>query len=228
MTLRVGTLPLNAIRISLIVFVFALCALAAKQFTMPHPNPARTYPAHDEHPTEHVTIAVDPYDTTAKEDPVFSVNYIEHGFYPMHFIVTNDGSGVVSLINMKVELVTHNRTKIQPASNDDVFRRLTNLKRPGPRTLPIPIPSTRARGGIPKEAYDELGQAQFAAKAVEPHNTQSGFYFFDISGISNPLAGAHLYVTGVKDDNGNELMYFEIPLEKYLSAPPAPSSAPGK
>jgi len=43
--------------------------------------------------------------------------------------------------------------------------------------------------------------------------------FFDISGISNPLAGANFYVTGVRDSGGNELMYFEIPMEKYLSAP---------
>jgi hypothetical protein len=43
--------------------------------------------------------------------------------------------------------------------------------------------------------------------------------FFDVSGISTPLAGAHFYLTGVRDASGNELMYFEIPLEKYLSAP---------
>jgi hypothetical protein len=43
--------------------------------------------------------------------------------------------------------------------------------------------------------------------------------FFDVSGISTPLAGANFYLTGVRDSKGNELMYFEIPLEKYLSAP---------
>ena len=39
-----------------------------------------------------------------------------------------------------------------------------------------------------------------------------------------PLAGAHFYLTGVRDAKGNELMYFEIPLEKYLSAPPVRNS----
>ena len=33
------------------------------------------------------------------------------------------------------------------------------------------------------------------------------------------VAGASFYLTGVRDANNNELMYFEIPLEKYLSAP---------
>jgi hypothetical protein len=36
------------------------------------------------------------------------------------------------------------------------------------------------------------------------------------------MAGAHVYVTGLHDSKGNELMYFEIPLEKYLSAPATP------
>jgi hypothetical protein len=40
-----------------------------------------------------------------------------------------------------------------------------------------------------------------------------------VGGISTPLAGAHIYVTGVNDPKGNELMYFEIAMEKYLSAP---------
>jgi len=59
----------------------------------------------------------------------------------------------------------------------------------------------------------------FNAKAVEPHSTQSGFLFFDVSGLSAPLPGAHFYLTGVRDAKGTELMYFEIPFEKYLTAP---------
>jgi hypothetical protein len=38
--------------------------------------------------------------------------------------------------------------------------------------------------------------------------------FFDVSGLSNPLAGAHLYVSGVRDAKGNEMMYFEVPLDQ--------------
>jgi hypothetical protein len=70
---------------------------------------------------------------------------------------------------------------------------------------------------------EEIQNAQFAAKAVEPHSTQSGFMFFDVSEISTPLAGANFYLTGVRDAKGNELMYFEVPLEKYLSAPAKPN-----
>ena len=60
----------------------------------------------------------------------------------------------------------------------------------------------------------------FRAKAVEPHGTQAGFLFFDVEGIRNPLAGAKLYITGLRDGNGQELLYFEIPMEKYLTYKP--------
>jgi hypothetical protein len=48
--------------------------------------------------------------------------------------------------------------------------------------------------------------------------------FFDVSGISTPLAGAHLYLMGLRDGKGNDLMYFDIPMEKYLSAPASTSN----
>jgi hypothetical protein len=70
---------------------------------------------------------------------------------------------------------------------------------------------------------DEIESSQFAARAVEPHTTQSGFLFFDIGDLTAPLAGAHIYVSGVNDAKGIELMYFEIALEKYLSPPQKPN-----
>ena len=69
------------------------------------------------------------------------------------------------------------------------------------------------------QTREEIQNSMFSAKAVEPHSTQAGFLFFDVAGISTPLAGAHFYLTGVRNSKGTELMYFEIALEKYLSAP---------
>jgi len=48
---------------------------------------------------------------------------------------------------------------------------------------------------------------QFTAKAVEPHSTQSGFLFFEVSGISSPLAGARFYLTGLRDGKGGDLLF---------------------
>jgi hypothetical protein len=194
-----------------------LLSLAAKEFVMPQAQPAKTYPAHDEHPLERVAVAVDPYDLADKAK-IFSVQYNEIGFLPLFVTVTNDSDQPVQLAGMKAQLVTVNRAKIFPAVEEDIARRLT---RPSASTnrYPIPFPTKKVKGGLSKQAIDEIQNAQFVAKAVEAHSTQSGFLFFDVSEISVPLAGAHFYLTGVRDAKGNELMYFEIPLEKYLSAP---------
>jgi hypothetical protein len=204
------------VAVAVIVLVPLLC-WAAKDFVMPQAQPAKTYPAHDEHPLEAVAVAVDPYDLAGKTD-IFSVKYSEIGFLPIFVVVTNDGNQPVQLAGMKAQLVTVNRTKLSPSGQEDIARRLT---RPSANTkrYPIPFPTKKVKGGLSKQANEEIQNAQFEAKAVEPHSSQSGFLFFDVSGMSVPLAGAHFYLTGVRDAKGDELMYFEIPLEKYLSAP---------
>jgi hypothetical protein len=171
---------------------------------------------------EKVTVAVDPYDMADKAR-IFSVHYSELGFVPLFVVVTNDGDQPVSLIDLKAELITVDRSKIPPATADDIYRRLSHPSANAGRTTPIPFPTKKVKGTVSKQAQDEIERAQFGARAVEPHATQSGFMFFDVSGISTPLAGAQFYLMGVRDARGNELMYFEIPLEKYLSAPATPN-----
>ena len=203
------------------VLLCGLGAITAKEFVMPAARPARTYPAHDDHPMEKVVVAVDPYDLEDKAS-IFTVNYHNNGYMPVFFVITNDGDQPVSLVGMKAQLNTKDRSKLFPATMDDLLRRLSHPSRnDGQVTLPIPLPKKEVKGGVNRKTWDELEQAQFGAKAVEPHSTARGFLFFDIAGISNPLAGANFYVMGVQDAKGNELMYFEIPMEKYLSAPEA-------
>jgi hypothetical protein len=200
-----------------------LLGFAAKEFVAPRAFHAKTYPARDEHPAELVTVAIDPYDMPDKA-AVFGVAYKEHGILPVHFIVSNDGDQPVELAAMKVQLVTVNRSKISPSSEDDLYRRIAHMSRRGDEAsrnpLPVPLPRKGPAMGVSKQARQEIEAAAFHALAVEPHGSQAGFLFFDVQGISNPLAGAHLYVTGVRDGKGQELMYFEIPLEKYLTYRP--------
>jgi len=206
-----------------VMFVLLSClsASAGKEFVMPTAQAARAYPAHDDHPAEKVAIAVDPYDMADKAQ-IFSVNYAAYGYLPVFFIVTNDSDQPVALSSMKPQLITVDRTKLYPATSDDLIRRMSHPSRndrPGVQ-LPIPLPrSGKVKGAVSRQAQDEISQAQFGARSVEPHSTASGFLFFDVSDISTPLAGANFYLTGVRDAGGNELMYFEIPMEKYLRAP---------
>jgi hypothetical protein len=202
------------------VTLFSVLCFAGKEFVMPAAHPAKTYPARDEHPTESVTVAADPYDMADKAS-VFSIHYSDLGFLPVFVVITNDGDQPVTLTDMKAQLVTVDRSKISPATVDDIYRRLSHPSATG-RPSPLPFPGKKVKGTVSAQQLDEMQRAQFAARAVEPHSTQSGFLFFDVTGISTPLNGAHFYLTGVRDAKGNELMYFEIPLEKYLSAPSKP------
>jgi hypothetical protein len=206
--------------------VAALCAAllslvpleASKNFVKPVAKTAINYPAHDFHRDEKTAIAADPYDT-AEKAKIFSVDFAAHGFLPIFFIVTNDGDQPVSIAKMEITLLTANRSKLTPVSTDDLYRRLANPQS-STRPSPIPLPH-KAKSGISKKEMDEIESSQFAARAVEPHSTQSGFLFFDVGGITSPLPGATIDINGVTDSKGSELMYFEIAVDKYLNAAPA-------
>jgi hypothetical protein len=195
-----------------------LC-LGGKHFVLPTPRAAKAYAAHDEHSDERVTLGLDPYDMADKAS-IFSVRYSDVGFMPIFVVITNDNDQPVSLTEASFQLVTVDRTKISPATEDDIYRRITRPPTSGPSTSPLPWP--KKKGGVAKDAQDEILNSRFAAQAVEPHSTQCGFMFFDVSDISTPLAGAHFYLNRALDAKGHELMYFDVPLEKYLSAPSKP------
>jgi len=194
--------------------------LASKNFVKPVAKTAINYPAHDFHRDEKAAIAADPYDTPEKAK-IFSTDFAAHDFLPIFFIITNDGDQPISIAKMAITLLTAHHSKLTPITIDDLYRRLSN---PQATTRPNPIPLPhKAKSGISKKEMDEIESSQFAARAVEPHTTQSGFLFFDVGGISSPLPGATIDITGVTDAKGIELLYFEISVDNYLNAPQNPN-----
>ena len=208
----VGAKP--RVRFAMLVALASCVAVlvAAKDFVKPTAKPAKTYPLHDEHSDENATAAVDPYDDAEKAQ-IFNVKWNEEGFLPIFLVITNDGEQPISLANMQAQLITGHREKIPAATNDELYRRLSHVNAGGPK-YPLPFPRTKVKGAVGKKALEEMDAAQFSAKAVEPHSTQSGFVFFDVGGISSPLSGARFYLTGLRDAKGAELLYFEIPFQK--------------
>jgi hypothetical protein len=185
---------------------------AYKDFVRPHPENANTYPSKDVHSTEKVTAAIDLYNTAPK-DQIFSTPYSQYGILPVLLIITNDGDQPINLSNMRAELVTTGKAKLEALETDDVFRRVSRVN--GSSTEPArigPIPLSGNKNKKAQKQYDEITAARFAAEAVEPHANRSGFLFFDVLGVNQPTAGAHIYLTGVRDAGGNELLYFDIPV----------------
>lgn len=209
-------------RISKIAAIVLLAATLAfksdKGFNPPPAGPATTYPAHETHDEEKVSIAVDPYDT-AERAAIFKVKYREYGFLPIRLIITNDGNAPLMLDAMKVQFITGDKDKIDPASRDDIFRRISRPEKAASRPkvqLPIPVPHDK--DPIGKQARDEVPVAMFANVPVTPNSTNSGFLFFDVLNNSAAEDGAHLYISGIRAGT-KELFYFDIPLQASQAAP---------
>lgn len=191
-----------------------------KPFNPPKATHAKTYPAVEVHDDERVSIAIDPFDMPEKA-AIFRVNYKDHEILPVRVIISNDSDRTLMLSDLKVQYITVQRDKLEPATNDDLYRRLARaVKRPDKKgvQLPIPLPK-KNKPAVATEVMREIDDAMFTPVPVTAHSTYSGFMFFDIAGIDVPEAGAHLSLSGMKID-GKELFYFDIPLEKYLNYQP--------
>src|SRR5437879_4728107 len=155
----------SRLRLALLGIVMAvpLLCLAAKEFSMPRVQPAFSYPAHDHHENENVTVGLDPYDTPAKSN-IFTVHYRENDLLPILVVITNDSQEPVQLSDMKAELVTSDRSKLSAASEDDIYRRISHPKASGAH-YPLPFPTKKVKGGVNSKEWNEIQSAGFKAKA---------------------------------------------------------------
>jgi len=196
----------------LCLLLAALSFASDRGFNPPPAAPPVTYPAHETHDEEKVTIAVDPFDTPDKA-AAFQVRYSELGFLPVRLIVGNDGDKPLMLDKARIQLVTGSNDKIEPATEDDIYRRLARPeKATGRSKVQLPIPLPHDKNPIKKDARDEISVALFRNLPVTPHSSNNGFLFFDVLGMKDPGAGAHLYISGLRAGS-QELFYFDIPLK---------------
>ncbi len=210
--------------IPLPVFMFAMLLFrpapaAASEHKVPKVQPATSFAAVEVHPEEGVAIAAEPYDTEEKES-IFRIDYLAHGVMPVRLIVTNNGDQPISLSDARILFQTAAGDRIQAAQPEDVDRMMTRKEREG-GSIPLPGPlgkiRLKAKGSI-KDVQADFDQFEYAALAVEPHTTRAGFLFYDVSELSRPLQGAKLYIRAIRNSQGQELFYFEIPFDKYLQS----------
>lgn len=181
------------------------------------------YPAVDNHPAEHVAIAADPFNTPDKA-AIFHINYSRYDVLPIRIIVTNNGDAPISLTEARIDFITAAGDKIPAAEPEDVERilsRPSDLKS-GVKVGPLTFGKHKSQNKVIEEDFSRY---EYAAIAVEAHTTRAGFLFYNLQNLKNPLVGGRLELRKLRAANGHELFAFEIPFDKYLSAP-APAAAP--
>ncbi|MGA8744209.1 MAG: hypothetical protein WB561_23800 [Terracidiphilus sp.] len=207
----VRTLPLLVVGLAV--------SAGAVNHTAPPVQPATSFPAVEVHDEEHVAIAVEPYDTKEKES-IFRVDYLGHGVMPVRLIITNNGDKPISLRDARILFYTAGGDKINAAEPEDVERLMTRSEREGKKIpMPGPLPSIKMKPKASnKDIEQDFDQFEYQALVVEPHTTRAGFLFYDVSQLDHPLDGAKMHLHELRDAEGKELFYFEIPFDTYLKS----------
>lgn len=193
----------------------ALAPSHAAEHKPPPMEPATNFAAVEVHPTEHLAIAVEPYNTTSQLK-LFRVNYVAHGFMPVRLIITNTGDRAISLKDARILFITAGGDRLQAAEPEDVERRMVRVHG---SSMPSPIPGLHLpHKDIRKAIERDFNTLEFQSLIVKPHTTEAGFLFYDVDGLRHPLTGAALNLHSLRDIDGKELFYFEIPFDKYLAS----------
>lgn len=199
--------------------LFCVPAGAGTDHAPPPVQPATTFAAVEVHEEEKVAIAAEPYDTSEKE-AIFRVDYLAHGIMPVRLIVTNNGDKPIHLRDARILFETASGDRIQAAEPEDVERLMTRKERQGGKVpLPGPLPPIKLKPKASnKDIEADFDTFEYGALVVEPHTTRAGFLFYDVSELDHPLKGAKLYLYKLRNAEGVELFYFEIPFDKYLQS----------
>jgi hypothetical protein len=134
--------------------------------------------------------------------------------------VTNNGDKPISLRDARILFQTKSGERIQAAEPEDVERLMTRKEREGARIpMPGPLPSIKLKPKASnKDIEEDFTNFEYEALVVEPHTTRAGFLFYDVSELADPLNGSKLHLHMIKDAEGKELFYFEIPFAKYVQS----------
>ena len=194
-------------------------AAEARDYKQPPVQPAMSFAAVEVHADEKIAIAAEPYDTREKAS-IFRVDYLRHGVLPVRLVVTNLGDQPISLRDARILFQTATGERIQAAEPEDVERRMSLQEKQGKRIpMPVPLPPIKLKPVAADKAIEaDFDTFEYGALVVEPHTTRAGFLFYDVSRLAHPLEGAKLHLRELRNADGQELFFFEIPFDKYLKS----------
>ena len=177
-------------------------------------NAATSYPLHETHAAEHVTIAVEPGDTD-DTNPKTRLDYLHHGYMPLRIIVTNDSDQAVELDEARILFVGADNSVTNSATEDDMQRRMFTMKQVQPTKIPI-VPITIHHEQVDSKIVKDMDDFGFVTTRVAPHSTAGGWLFYDVRDLEDPvLERSTLELRKVRfvGSTGKTLDTFMIPLK---------------
>jgi hypothetical protein len=176
------------------------------------PGPVESYPFRQT--IQGVTIAAAPFYSQPDVGEAFGkLDPTRYGVLPILIVIRNGSDKAIALDKLKLEFVTPDRESIEPTPANEV-RYIRGARRPDAVTIPIPgMPPRVSRKKNPLDAWEIEGRA-FAARMLPPKESASGFFYFQ----AFYRTGCELFLRGLREAaTGQELFYFEIPLDKQTS-----------
>jgi hypothetical protein len=190
----------------LIIVTASSLVLADKKEGKFSPGPASSFQA--KQTNDKVTVAVSAYDTEELAHTAFGkLDPNQYGVLPVLVIIQNDTDQAMKLDHLEVEYTTVDGRHVEATPPYDV-QTLGGGRRP---SMPNGTPLPRIKHKSPLNSV-EIDERSFAAKVLPPHDSASGFFYFQIE----HRPGAKFYLSGIKvASTGKDILYFEVPLDYH-------------
>ena len=198
-----------------------VCALGAGTFQVAAEDsfrvlPVKDYPAWQSEKS--VLAAVKPFVDEKEVKQAFGkAKPLKFGFVPVLVVITNDSDDAYALKDLKVRFVTSDREGLDPISAEDLkYFQPSSKPKERPRYIPQLPGLNRPKLKKGPLAKPEIETREFKAPVLAPHSTVSGFFYYATGTEPDPLPGAAIYLSGIRNlKTGQDLFYFEIPLDAY-------------
>ncbi len=164
--------------------------------------------------SEKVIVGAKPFDNADLVESAFGkkIDFSKYGVVPVLVVIENKRDKALDLSSLEASLVAADGRHANAVQAEELPFLGTTGKHPSQVGVhsPIPLPKKKNPLNAP-----EIETRAFAAKVLPPGDSANGFFYFE----ARPEAGDKLYLNGMRDArSGQELLYFEFPLQKPTQA----------
>jgi hypothetical protein len=174
--------------------------------------------------SEGVTIAAEPLFRNDLAAAVFdNDDIVTRGIIPLAVVIFNDNDFPVR-VDAETAEVINGDDRLRTLQPVEVVARVFKKSGKG-NWIPQPIPKVSTGDGKNEEALADFDHKFLAGKVIPAHSSGGGFLYISVpaSDVRTYLSASRLYIPDIyRDDNGSNMIFFEIELKASVEAAPQP------